>query len=211
MFALAGRNFRSISLLRTSTLSLIDPACVAAKVLPPAANTPEETLLLPLDCSSSLSGCKTPFSVAATGRLWSRTLLVGSSKLAGLEFTGRPFILVVFEDRTVGIGGKLLKMPKIQAKYESTKAIMRQSLKHHGCKLFNLLPNEVRMFMGTVAQFKTKLDNILKNYPDHPHMEGLIPDAVDLDGVRSNSLVDWVRKLGVIEENYIITDGCEEL
>ena len=45
-------------------------------------------------------------------------------------------------------------------------------------------------------QFKNQLDKFLECYPDQPHLEGYIPEAVDLDGTRSNSLVDWIRKLG---------------
>ena len=57
------------------------------------------------------------------------------------------------------------------------------------------------MLNGTVDHFKCKLDNFLKNHLDQPHVEGCLLDAVYLDGVRSKTLVDLIRKLGIIEKD----------
>ena len=72
-----------------------------------------------------------------------------------------------------------------------------QSLSHYGVQLFNLLPYDLKIFQGTVKQFKSRLDKLLEYYPDQPYMDGYRPDVRDSRDNPSNSLLDWIRIKGV--------------
>ena len=80
---------------------------------------------------------------------------------------------------------------------ERANTIKRQSFRHHGSVLFNMIPGDMRIFQGTVLKFKSKLDKYLQQLPYQPKLDGYVPGAVNLNGKLSNSLVDWMRKIGV--------------
>ena len=79
----------------------------------------------------------------------------------------------------------------------ATKSLHRCSIRNFGSRLFNALPVELKTFDGTAATFKSKLDEFLSYFPDNPQTEDLTPDAIDWEGEPSNSLIDWIRKLGL--------------
>ena len=79
----------------------------------------------------------------------------------------------------------------------ATKSLHRCSIRNFGSRLFNALPVELKTFDGTAMTFKSKLDEFLSYYPDNPQTEDLTPDAIDWEGEPSNSLIDWIRKLGL--------------
>ena len=58
-----------------------------------------------------------------------------------------------------------------------------------------MLPNELKIFKGTVPQFKNRLDSFLSLFPDKPHMDGISMGATSLEGDPSNSLHDLIRIL----------------
>ena len=45
-------------------------------------------------------------------------------------------------------------------------------------------------FKEKCSVFPLIIDKLLKNHLDQPHLNGLVPDAFDMDGVASNSLKD---------------------
>ena len=60
------------------------------------------------------------------------------------------------------------------------------SLPVKGCKLFNLIPKEMRDMSGTALQFKARLDKWLADIPDQPTVNGRQRAA------KTNSLIDQV-------------------
>ena len=84
---------------------------------------------------------------------------------------------------------------KVTGSVQSAVTLKYQSLSHHGVKSFNLLPDDLKIFQGTVTQFKSRLDKLLEYYPDQPYIEGYRPDAQDIRDNPSNSLLDWVRMI----------------
>ena len=64
-----------------------------------------------------------------------------------------------------------------------------------GAKIVNSIPQDIRLFTGKLDQFKSKLDAYLETLPDQPQTESLIPDAMTIYRVPSNSIIDWARKL----------------
>merc|ERR1712121_393664 len=63
-------------------------------------------------------------------------------------------------------------MINIKTYNSKTPALARnmidQSLSVHGGNLFNLLPEKLWCFIGTVDAFKSQLDDFLKEIPDQP-------------------------------------------
>ena len=49
----------------------------------------------------------------------------------------------------------------------------------------------------TVTLFMSSLDKFLEYYPDQLYMEGYRPDTRDICDNSSNSLLDWVKIMGV--------------
>ena len=80
------------------------------------------------------------------------------------------------------------------------KNMIDQSLAVHGGRLFNLLPEKLRSYMGTIEGFKSQLDEFLMNIPDQPMCSDLYPEPVSKDTCRnSNSLLDWIPHLHIRE------------
>ena len=73
------------------------------------------------------------------------------------------------------------------------KSKQRDSLLHGGVILYNSLPACIRSITGDLELFKTQLDELLSLLPDQPPVPGFIPDARDIKGNPSNSIVDWLR------------------
>ena len=91
--------------------------------------------------------------------------------------------------------GLCLKIPTLFGKYEQYKTLQKRSLKVEGAKIVNSIPQDIRLFTGKLDQFKSKLDAYLETLPDQPQTESLIPDAMTIYRVPSNSIIDWARKL----------------
>ena len=77
------------------------------------------------------------------------------------------------------------------------RSLQSCGLRNFGARLFNVLPVDLKMFKGTAATFKAKLDKFLSFYPDNPQTEDLTPGAIDWEGGPSNCLIDWIRKVGL--------------
>ena len=77
----------------------------------------------------------------------------------------------------------------------STRTLITRSIMNQGPMLFNLLPEEIKMFRGSVDLFKVQLDRFLQTIPDVPRTESEEPVALSSEGVPSNRLEDWVRAI----------------
>ena len=101
----------------------------------------------------------------------------------------------------LGLNGLRILIPeaenvwKFRLFLERYKTLKKRSLKIEGAKIFNSIPEEIRLFAGKLDHFKTKLDNYLEKLPDQPQTESLTPEAMTIYRIPSNSIIDWARKL----------------
>ena len=94
---------------------------------------------------------------------------------------------------------------------EYVKTLYEQTLAIHGGRMFNLLPEEVRCFNGSVDGFKHLLDKFLSNVPDQPQDIGLNPAPVCKETCRnSNSILDWVPYLGIRNRRRDVKDNMSD-
>ena len=61
--------------------------------------------------------------------------------------------------------GPTLKLAPIKGKVVSVKTLKHNSLRNHGTIMFNLLPLEIRTYVGDVKGFKNVLDKYLELLP----------------------------------------------
>ena len=108
--------------------------------------------------------------------------------------------------------GHNLKLPSLVNLSGSTKTLMDASLKSEGVKIFNCLPDKLKMWTGSFEVFKANLDKLLEDIPDRPRTESLKPNCTDYWGNPSNSVKDWIRKVGchkfVFESNIVKLTAC---
>ena len=81
----------------------------------------------------------------------------------------------------------------MEAKSEAVKTKIRDSLMVNGVNLFNSLPRIIRNIKNDLPEFKKKLDAFLNKVPDQPECPGYRPEARDINGHPSNSIIDWIR------------------
>ena len=89
--------------------------------------------------------------------------------------------------------GNSLIINHVKGKVLSVKTKKMHSLEYNGATLFNQLPEDLRRMEGTVAQFKSKLEKFIELFPDRPQVDGTVTGTVDMEGIPSNSLKDWMR------------------
>ena len=89
--------------------------------------------------------------------------------------------------------GPKLVVDKICGPNQRIKNLKRDSLRNFGVRLYNMLPLEVRMFKGSLENFKSLLDSYLSQCLDQPSRENLRPEAKDVYGDPSNSLLAWIK------------------
>ena len=99
---------------------------------------------------------------------------------------------------TTRYGMKLI-IPKSKDSHCTVARNMReQSLSNHGGSIFNLLPEHIRNWNGTIDTFKLKLDEFLSALPNQPYTGSLIPAPVNRITCRnSNSIKDWIYYLNL--------------
>ena len=117
--------------------------------------------------------------------------------------------LIWNQDGSVHFGRKL-KVDKIFGPNEKIKNLKRDSLRNFGVRIFNMLPVEIRTFQGTLEGFKSLLDSYISQCPDQPSTEVLKPQAKDIFGNPSNSLIDWMRIVKFIDKNDLIVSNAVE-
>ena len=104
-------------------------------------------------------------------------------------------------------------VPKnVTGKSEAVKTKLRDSLLYNGVRIYNCLPKYVTSVTDCIDTFKKNLDLFLGMLPDQPELPGSIPEACDLYGNPSNSLIDWVRHIGLDDDipPDIPPDGGED-
>ena len=101
--------------------------------------------------------------------------------------------------------GPKLIVDKILGPNEPINNLKRDLITNFGVRIFNNLPIPLRTFKGILASFKNDLYKYLELYPDQPAIETLMPGAKDVYGKASNSLIDWMRVLGLNITILLIT------
>ena len=103
------------------------------------------------------------------------------------ELSSRNFINCSISPRL----GRRCIIPSIRSTSSTLVKNLRFNSFHiHGCRLFNVLPAEIRNFSNSsVEQFKYELDKFLSTVPDLPHLPGLRKFCP----ANSNSLIDMLR------------------
>ena len=78
--------------------------------------------------------------------------------------------------------------------------MIEQSLAVNGGKLFNMMPDSIRGYVGSIDGFKILLDEYLCKIPDQPLCAELYPEPICKETCKnSNSLLDWVPFLRIRE------------
>ena len=108
-----------------------------------------------------------------------------------------PSLGLCWNPNTLTRYGPKLIVDKILGPNEPIKNLKRDSIRNFGVRIFNNLPIPLRTFKGILASFKNNLDKYLELYPDQLAIETLTPGAKDVYGKASNSLIDWMRVLGL--------------
>lgn len=112
-----------------------------------------------------------------------------------------PDIDVVFNHGPSMRSNNALFPKPIKAQSEGIKSKQRDSILYNGVHIYNCLPPYVRNINDDICEFKQKLDNFLSMIPDQPAIPGFIPEAKDLFGNSSNSILDWTRFLGLSDDD----------
>ena len=84
---------------------------------------------------------------------------------------------------------------------------MRSCVRYGGVKIFNSLPEELKVFKGTKETFKCKLDQYLSVIPDQPYIGQEQPGGRTVNRKPSNSIIDWPR---VINTQALLNDLRKE-
>ena len=74
---------------------------------------------------------------------------------------------------------------------EAIKTKLRDSLLYNGVRIFNSIPLTIRNIQNDYCEFKKQLDLYLSKIPDQPATLYLMPEAKDIYGNPSNSILDW--------------------
>ena len=108
--------------------------------------------------------------------------------------------------------GQNLKLPSLVNLTGSAKTLMDACLKSEGVKIYNCLPDKLKLWTGSFDVFKANLDKLLEDIPDRPRTESLKPNCTDYCGNPSNSVKDWIRKVGchnfVFDPNIVKLTAC---
>ena len=88
--------------------------------------------------------------------------------------------------------GPNLKLPSLVNLTGSAKTLLDACLKSEGAKIFNSLPDKLKLWNGKFEVFKANLDKLFEQTPDRPRTETLKPNCTDYYGNISNSVKDWI-------------------
>ena len=97
--------------------------------------------------------------------------------------------------------GTKLIYPKVHGPEGRIRTLQRFSLRWEGVRLFNCIPQKLRMWKGSVNTFKNLLDKFLEKIPDQPQVNDQKPRGMTVNGDPSNSIPDWVRILSIDDIN----------
>ena len=91
--------------------------------------------------------------------------------------------------------GHNLALPKLKGPEGKARGYMRNSIKYGGVKIFNSLPEDLKIFKGSKESFKKKLDQYLSVIPDQPYVGQEQPGGRTINRKPSNSIIDWARTI----------------
>ena len=105
--------------------------------------------------------------------------------------------------------GPNIKLPSLVNLTGSAKTLTDASIKSEGVKIFNSLPDKLKVWNGNFEVFKANLDKLLEEIPDKPRTETLKPNCTDYYGNVSNSVIDWIRTIGL--SNFVFDPDIVKL
>ena len=79
-----------------------------------------------------------------------------------------PSLNLQWTDNSGSRSGHNLVLPRLKGPEGRARGCMRSSVRYGGMKIFNSLPEELKIFKGTKETFKSKLDQYLSIIPDRP-------------------------------------------
>ena len=95
--------------------------------------------------------------------------------------------------------GRTLVVPPVKGGYKAVQTLKDRSFGVEGPRLYNSLPRCLRNFAGTKDRFKVLLDLFLRDVPDQPNRPYDYAGAQKKEGMPSNLICDWTRKLSSID------------
>ena len=90
--------------------------------------------------------------------------------------------------------GFTLQPIRIKAATSGVRTKIQNSLLHQGVKIFNSLPEALKVWNSSFDVFNTNLDKFLETVPNNPRNKTLKPNCKDFSGNNySNFIKDWVH------------------
>ena len=80
---------------------------------------------------------------------------------------------------------------------------------YNGVRIFNSISLTIRNIQNDYCEFKKQLDLYLSKIPDQPATKDLTPEAKDIYGDPSNSILDWPRSIDLT--SIYPDDSAEDL
>ena len=105
--------------------------------------------------------------------------------------------------------GLNIKLPSLVNLTGAAKTLTDASIKSEGVKIFNSLPDKLKLWNGEFEVFKANLDKLLEEIPDEPRTETLKTNCTDYYGNSSNSVIDWIRTIGL--SNFVFDPDIVKL
>ena len=105
--------------------------------------------------------------------------------------------------------GPNIKLPSLVNLTGTAKTLTDASIKSEGVKIFNSLPDKLKLWNGKFEVFKANLDKLLEEIPDEPRTETLKTNCTDYYGNVSNSVIDWIRTIGL--SNFVFDPDIVKL
>jgi hypothetical protein len=103
-----------------------------------------------------------------------------------------------FEISTGRNGGMKFTIPDFTGKDGKIRTLINRSFFSEGPRLFNMLPAWMRDTKVSLTVFKSRLDGLMSLLPDHPRTQDHSPEPTADNGLRSNSVRDWLRHLDLL-------------
>ena len=120
-----------------------------------------------------------------------------------------PDIGLKYPDNSITRNRDTLLPITLTATTEAIKTKLRDSLLYNGVRIFNSIPLTIRNIQNDYCEFKKQLDLYLSKIPDQPATKDLTPEAKDIYGDPSNSILDWPRSIDLT--SIYPDDSAEDL
>jgi hypothetical protein len=103
-----------------------------------------------------------------------------------------------FATSTGRSGGLKFTIPDFTGRDGKVRSLISRSFFSEGPRLFNTLPAWMRDTGVSLNIFKSRLDGLLSLLPDQPRSQNHSPEPTADNGLRSNSVRDWLRHLDLL-------------